>query len=1213
MNSTLRGLVFAFSSLYFGTMETHAQDLNINRISTYSTAIFDEGAAEISGFEATTNRIYFTNADANTIDVLDATNPSIPAFLFSINMSSYGGGVNSVVVLDGAIAVAVEADIKQDNGSIVFFDLDGNFINEVTAGALPDMVTATSDKMTLVVANEGEPNDDYTIDPEGSITVIDISAGIASATATQIDFSFFNDKKQNLINRGVRIYGPGASVAQDLEPEYVAIAKNDTRAYVALQENNAYAIVDLTTNTLIDILPLGYKNHNSGRATSNNIVLNEAIEMPSLGTPHTPGADPVKLGGFSGLYFDEAASTPSSYVFYTIPDRGPNAATVKKAVVTPGVSQNLRPFKLPNYQARIVKLTVNPNTNAVTLEPSIFLTAPDGTTPISGRGNIPGFDEIPVALSAPGTAYQSQDYQDDMGNDYEALPYDRFGGDFEGILKDNDGNFWMCDEYRPAIYKFNPSGQLISRFVPEGTSLLGDTPQAVGYYGDETLPAVYSKRRANRGFEAIAYNPATNVIYAFIQTPMYNPSSSTKDNSDVIRILAIDGATGIPVEEYVYLLENNANRAFDIGRVDKIGDAVYTGNGKFMVLERDSSVPGDDEGKKYIFEINLTGATNVLGTSLLLEELSADDLLANGIQAVVKTKVLNLPSIGYQASDKPEGLALLPGGNLAVLNDNDFGLAGAGITDNSILGLISFADDFGMDASNKDDAINITNWPTLGMYNPDAIDTYEANGKTFVVTANEGDSRDYDGYSEEERVKDLVLDPVAYPNAATLQEDENLGRLKTTTATGDYDGDGDIDQIYSYGARSFSIWDEYGNLVWDSADELENILATEIPANFNSTNDENDSFDNRSDDKGPEPEAIEIGTLFGQTFAFVGLERVGGIVVYNITNPKAPEFVQYINARDFSGDLEANGTDSGVEGLVFVSAKDSPNGQPLLISSNEVSGTISIFEIESMICENDPVVVDLGDNQTVHKGYTPSKCANLSTTVSGGSEDYTYDWNRGDETESINVCPKKDKIFSVKVTDARGCTAEDSVKVCSFKAIAKKGSTRTKDKLYVCHTVNYYGNTYTYQRILRRDKAKQLIKYGEVWGNYYLQFGHDYSFSYKIGKCDEQGPCEFDAPMARRMLAPTIDEVSNNILAVFPNPFKGIANINFSTEETENVTVSVFDMMGKEVQILHTGSVQGETMNNIIFDATNMPSGIYIVRMITASGKSNTKKINLID
>jgi hypothetical protein len=254
------------------------------------------------------------------------------------------------------------------------------------------------------------------------------------------------------------------------------------------------------------------------------------------------------------------------------------------------------------------------------------------------------------------------------------------------------------------------------------------------------------------------------------------------------------------------------------------------------------------------------------------------------------------------------------------------------------------------------------------MYQPDAIATYKRWGQTFLVTANEGDSRDYAGYSEEVRVKDLTLDPTAYPKAATLQLEENLGRLKTTIATGDYDNDGDIDQIHSYGARSFSIWDSNGNLVYDSGDDFEELTALADPVGFNASNDDNGTKD-RSDDKGPEPEAIEIAKIGGQYYAFIALERVGGVMVYNINNPNCPHFVDYINNRDFTQDVtSAAALDLGPEEMVFIRRNQSPNGEPLLIVSHEVSGAITIYGVYDDACyktlpssEKAPVLADAAD------------------------------------------------------------------------------------------------------------------------------------------------------------------------------------------------------------------------------------------------------------
>jgi len=249
------------------------------------------------------------------------------------------------------------------------------------------------------------------------------------------------------------------------------------------------------------------------------------------------------------------------------------------------------------------------------------------------------------------------------------------------------------------------------------------------------------------------------------------------------------------------------------------------------------------------------------------------------------------------------------------------------------------ASDYGYDASNRDGVINIAPNPTLGLFMPDAIDSYEVNGVNYIVTANEGDARDYDGYSEEVRVKDLNLNMDYYPEATELQADEVLGRLKTTKATGDYNNDGMIEQIYSYGARSFSIFDEYGNLVFDSADQFAQTIALEEPELFNEDDGE---FDNRSDDKGSEPEAVSIGTINGRTYAFIGLERQSSILMYDITDPRDVEFITYYKDNRTTGDVSP-------EIIKFVPAIESPNVKNLLLVGYEVSGSLGIIQIEEGI------------------------------------------------------------------------------------------------------------------------------------------------------------------------------------------------------------------------------------------------------------------------
>jgi 2',3'-cyclic-nucleotide 2'-phosphodiesterase/3'-nucleotidase/5'-nucleotidase len=250
----------------------------------------------------------------------------------------------------------------------------------------------------------------------------------------------------------------------------------------------------------------------------------------------------------------------------------------------------------------------------------------------------------------------------------------------------------------------------------------------------------------------------------------------------------------------------------------------------------------------------------------------------------------------------------------------------------------------GLDASDRDGGINIRTWPVKGMYQPDAIAAFKSGRDTYLITANEGDVRDWPAFSEERRIGALTLDPAAFPDAAELRKASNLGRLKVTSTLGDADGDGLHEELYAFGGRSFSIWDDRGALLFDSGDELEQRTAALFPDRFNASND-NNNFDDRSDDKGPEPEGVALGNIQGNTYAFIGLERIGGVAVYDLSRPQYPHFVTYANTRDFAG-VPSDGTsgDLGPEGLTFIPKKHSPTGKPLLVVTYEVSGSVGIFE-----------------------------------------------------------------------------------------------------------------------------------------------------------------------------------------------------------------------------------------------------------------------------
>ena len=476
-----------------------------------------EGSAEITAYDSASKKLFVVNGALASLDVLDLTDPAQPKLIKSVTMASLwadAGAANSVAIHQGMVALAVQASDKTKPGRLIVLRAsDYAVLGTAEVGALPDMVTFTPDGKTLLLANEGEPNSyglPDSVDPEGSISVVDVSGlSLTSSnvvlTAKTADFKAFNDQKDALITSGVRIFGPGATVAQDLEPEYITVSADGKTAYVTLQENNALAILDIATAKVTAIKALGYKEH----------------------------------------------------------------------------------------------------------------------------------------------------------------------------------------------------------------SLAGN----------------------------------------------------------------------------------------------------------------------------------------------------------------------------------------------------------------------------GLDASDRDSAINIKTWPVLGMYLPDAIASYSVGGQTYLITANEGDARaDWPGYNEEARVKDLALSDALLP----LKPDAMLGRLTVTKSQGAVNGV--YEKLYAYGTRSFSIWNAQGQQVFDSGDQLEQLTKDLPQVKFNASSSKNDQ-DDRSDNKGPEPEGVIVAQFGQKHYAFIGLERVGGVVVYDVSNPARPFYETYINTRNgATGDL-------GPEGMHFVAADKSPNGKPLLVIGNEISGTTAIYQI----------------------------------------------------------------------------------------------------------------------------------------------------------------------------------------------------------------------------------------------------------------------------
>lgn len=388
---------------------------------------------------------------------------------------------------------------------------------------------------------------------------------------------------------------------------------------------------------------------------------------------------------------------------------------------------------------------------------------------------------------------------------------------------------------------------------------------------------------------------------------------------------------------------------------------VFTPDGKRVLVanEGERNMPADVLAGKS--EIDPEGSVSIIdlsagvaGATVSTADFSAfndqaDALKAAGVRLFVGTPGYETTTVAQDL--EPEYIAISPDGSVAfvTLQENNaiaiLDLATGQFTDIVPLGLKSFLG-LPIDVSDRDgdgggQSINLrTDSPVFGQYMPDAIASFSGgDGKIYYIIANEGDDRD-DFMTPDETIRvgggAYDLDDASFANESALKNNAWLGRLKVTNQEGlrgDLDGDGDVDQILAYGARSFSILNEQGVIVFDSGSHIEQFIAT---TGLYTGPDGSGSFDDsRSGNKGPEPEGVAIGVVGDRVLAFIGLERGGGgVMVYDVTYPNEVSFVQYLRQP---GDVSP-------EGLTFVSAEDSPNGAELLFVTNEVSNTVTVFQ-----------------------------------------------------------------------------------------------------------------------------------------------------------------------------------------------------------------------------------------------------------------------------
>lgn len=307
--------------------------------------------------------------------------------------------------------------------------------------------------------------------------------------------------------------------------------------------------------------------------------------------------------------------------------------------------------------------------------------------------------------------------------------------------------------------------------------------------------------------------------------------------------------------------------------------------------------------------------------------------------SIVNEQIGSLKSKGFRTSGRNEQLKKdVEPEYIAVSGDSKFAwitlqennaiaridIMAKKITDIFPLGFKDHSDTLNaIDVSDMDGKVDFKRQPVKGMFMPDAISFIDHMGEPLVLTANEGDTREYEAFTENRRVKASRIDSLSFTDTSLLK-DQKLGRLVIDTLMGDPDLDGDIDELYSFGGRSFSVWNgNTGKRIWDSHNQLEKL-----------THDAGLYDDTRSDDKGVEAEGITIGTINKRKYAFIGLDRADCIAIYDITDPFKPRFRQLLKVGD------------GPEGVLFVTAENSPNKKPLLIVGSENDGQVRIFSAQ---------------------------------------------------------------------------------------------------------------------------------------------------------------------------------------------------------------------------------------------------------------------------
>ncbi|AZA51818.1 choice-of-anchor I family protein [Chryseobacterium sp. G0201] len=632
-----------------------------------------------------------------------------------------------------------------------------------------------------------------------------------------------------------------------------------------------------------------------------------------------------------------------------VEDTSDNAVTTTTATIftTAGTSISLdKNFIKVNENAGSLAFKINinnPSTSTVNLvvKPAPFSTADSNDFTLTNQT----INITPSTTSYTVNIPITDDTLEEQSAEYFVVSLENPVG--ATILGDNNATVYIVDNDKQAPV---PSQQIqlnyIGSFDPSGNS----TSSTEIVVHDPTSQKLFTISSLTDVFDIIDFsNPTTPVVTKTVNMASYGGITSIAVKNGIIAVSSPNANPQLNGSVVFFDINGNFMKQVTVGALPDM--ITFTPDGTKVITanegEPNDAYTVDPEGTISIIDIS-GGVGNLTQTNVSTLNFNAFDsqlsaLTATGLRKVRTSNTLSQdlePEYVTVSSDSQKAWVTLQENN-AVAEVN---LATKTIT--SIWGLgkkdMSLPGN-GFDASDNNGEILIANWPVKTYYTPDAVQNFKIGNTNYIVTANEGDEKDLSGFSERTTVgaNAYTLDPTIFPNADILKASHNLGRFRVSNATGNTDGDAEFEEISALGARSFSIFNaDTKQIVYDSGDRFERYIAANYPLIFNADNEANGAK-NRSRAKGPEPEGVALGTINGHTYAFITLERTGGVMVYNITDPNNPTFTDYKHSRSTS----AYGGDNGPEGITYIAPQNTTTGKGYVIIANEISGTLSMYEV----------------------------------------------------------------------------------------------------------------------------------------------------------------------------------------------------------------------------------------------------------------------------